>query len=335
MNKTKCFVVILLIVYALSITTGCMYKKPTAQHENESDSNLPESNDIQIQPQDDHKYKIALCVSHQQNDFILSFTNSIKKKAEDLGVSLVLYDAQQSIEKQAGQIESIIAQGFDGILVEPVSVSGLSSAFESAKKANIPIVTSIQRVSNQEDVAAYVGTDSEEGGYLEMMVCADMLDGKGNIAILYGPMGSDSNIGREKGYQNVLSEYPDIKIVASQSAYWVRADAFAIVENWLQLDFEIDAIVAQNDDMALGALDAIEKADKLNRIKIFGIDGIPEGLKSIKEGKMVATISQNVEVIGEQSLEVLINILDGKNVEEENVVRHITITMENVEKYLK
>jgi inositol transport system substrate-binding protein len=334
MNKTKWFVILLIIIYATSIFGGCAQKRPPSINNSESDNSSASNSDTTTQVEDTKRYKIALCVSHQQNDFILSFANSIKEKADELNVSLELYDAQQSIEKQAGQIESIIAQGFDGILVEPVSVSGLSSAFESAKKANIPIVTSIQRVSNQADVAAYVGTDPQEGGYLEMMACASMLGRKGNIAILYGPMGSDSNIGREAGYKKVLAQYPKIKVVASQSAYWVKADAFAIVENWLLSDVKIDAIVAQNDDMALGALKAIEDKNKVNEIKIFGIDGIPEGIKSIEEGKMMATISQNVEVIGQQSLEVLINILDGNSVKKENIVSHITITKENVAEYL-
>ena len=321
----------LTMIIFVSVAAGCANRNAPALSETPQKSQEA----VSSLPLEAKKYKIALCVSHQQNEFILEFSNSVKNKAEELGVSLVLYDARQSVEKQVGQIQSIIAQGFDGILVEPVSVNGLNTAFESAKKANIPVVTSIQRVTNQEDVAAYVGTDSIEGGYFEMSACAQMLHGKGSIAILYGPVGSDSNIGREKGYQTILSKYPGMKVVVSQSAYWVRADAFAIMENWLQSGVAIDAVVAQNDDMALGALNAIENANKLYQIKVFGIDGTPDGLKNIKEGKMMATVSQNVELIGKQSMEALVKILNGERVEKENIVHHITITKDNIGDYIK
>jgi inositol transport system substrate-binding protein len=148
------------------------------------------------------------------------------------------------------------------------------------------------------DIAENVGQAcvtslNPDGGALEAQWVVDQLGGKGNIAIMRGPIGADAEMGRFEGYEKVFSQYPDIKIVFDQTGNWSREEGLALMENWLQTGTQIDAVVAQNDEMVLGAIQAIKDAGKLDSIVTAGIDGVLDALDSIKKGELGATCFQD------------------------------------------
>ncbi|MDR3077953.1 MAG: substrate-binding domain-containing protein, partial [Planctomycetota bacterium] len=222
------------------------------------------------------EYSVALCMSHMSNAFTIEMSDAVKKRAAELGVNLIVNDGGKDAARQVGQIESLIAQGIDGILVEAVSVDGIRPAVNLARETGIPLVTVNQKASNQENAVSFVGVSHEDGGELEMSEAAKAVVGKGNVALLLGPMGSDAQLGRSLGYKKVLDKNPGLKVVFEQTANWDTEAALRLMENWLQTGTKIDVVVAQNDGMALGALKAVEDAQLQASVKVYGLDAVPD-----------------------------------------------------------
>ncbi len=279
--------------------------------------------------------KYGLFMSHMTNAFTIELSDAVKAKAKELGVELTVYDGGQDAAKQVGQLETAVTQGISGVIIEPVSVDGIVPAIEAATKAGIPVVVVNQKISKPEAASAFVGVSNVEGGVMEMKTAAEALGGKGNVAFLLGPMGSDAQIGRTEGYYQVLKDYPDIKVVFEQTANWKTDEALTLVENWLQSGTEINAIVANNDGMALGALKAVEDAKLLDKVKIYGLDATPDALKAVKDGTMSATVSQSTTAQGTTAMDTIVKIVKGEKVEPEILVSFTLITKDNVDQYIK
>jgi ribose transport system substrate-binding protein/inositol transport system substrate-binding protein len=164
---------------------------------------------------------------------------------------------------------------------------------------------------------------------------AKEIGGKGNVAFLLGPLGSDAEIGRTQGYENVLKKYPDIKVVYKQTANWRTDQALKLAENWLQTGADLAAIVSNNDDMALGAVKAVKDAHLTGKIKIAGIDAAPNALAAVKDGGMAATVSQNTVDQGQMAMEAAVKLANGEKIAPTIIVPHVLITKENVDKYMK
>ncbi len=274
--------------------------------------------------------KYALMMSHMTNAFTIALSDAVKAEAENLGVELVVFDGGQDVSKQISQVESAINQGYAGILIEPISVDGIKPAVSAARKAGIPLITINQRITDQDLATAFVGVNNVEGGEMEMKAAAEAIGGKGNIAFLLGPLGSDGQIGRTKGYRNILESYPDINVVYEQTANWRTDEALKLVENWLQTGAGLVAVVANNDGMALGALKAVEDAKMQDKIKVFGLDATPDALAAVKEGRLTATISQSTAEQGKAAVQSLVKAAHGEEIPAEIIVGHTLITKENV-----
>lgn len=278
---------------------------------------------------------VALCMSHMTNAFTIEMSDAIKKRAEELGLRLIVNDGGKDAARQVGQIESLIAQGVDGIIVEAVSVDGIQPAVNLAKEMGVPFVTVNQKATNQRNATSFVGVSHEDGGELEMQEAAKALGGKGNVVLLLGPMGSDAQIGRSAGYKKVLDKNPDMAVVFEQTANWDTEAALKLMENWLQTGKQIDAVVAQNDGMALGALKAIEDAQMRDKIKVYGLDAVPDALAAIKAGRLTGTVSQNTAAQGTKSVDVMADALAGKTVPAEVIVEQMFIDKSNIDQFVK
>ena len=186
-------------------------------------------------------YKIALCMSHQTNEFTTAVGKGAKEKAAELGVTVEVFDGKQDQATQINQIETAINQGYDGILVEPISADGIVPAVKSANEAGVPVITVVQQMKNQDTMAAsYCGGDEAAASKLEMQKAVDAIDGKGNIVIIYGPMGSDAQLKRKAGYDEILAQNPDVTVVYQETANWVTEEALTLMENWLSTGKEIN-----------------------------------------------------------------------------------------------
>lgn len=276
-------------------------------------------------------YRIGVTYQNLQNEFIVNIAKAVEEKAKELDVTLIESDGQGKAEVQISQVENFIAQHVDAILLIPFDKEGCAPAVQKAVAAKIPLVVFNAQVANVELANTYVGSDDIEAGRIEMQYIADLLGGKGNIAIIHGPNGHSAEVQRTEGNKEVLKNYPDIQVLFEQTANWDRAQALSLTENWLQTGRPLNAIVAQNDEMALGAYKAIEAAGKAKDIPVIGIDAIADALKSVKEGKMAATVFQDAHGQGATAVEMAVNILKGEEVPKVVNIPFKLITKENVD----
>jgi ABC-type sugar transport system, periplasmic component len=280
------------------------------------------------------KYRIGTATQGLSHEFIKALVESMQEKADELNVELIVMDSQDQIENQLNQVDNLISQKVDAIILNAVDFVGSSPAVERIKAAGIPLVEAITFTQN-EDYDVFVGTDPEQSGIMMGELLAEFLDGKGNVALLQGQIGHSAEITRGAGLQKALfDKYPDVKLITQQTANWNRDEAMSITEDWLQRFPEINAIAAQNDEMAMGALQAVEAAGRTDII-VVGIDGIPDAMKAVKEGRLAATVLDNVTEEGKRAVEVAVGLIEGKTFEKKELVDYIPITKDNVDQYYK
>lgn len=277
---------------------------------------------------------ITIGVSFQglSDEYIVRLSDAFKAEAEKAGVNIQIADGQMNAEKQVGQVENFIAQEVDVIVLNPISADGCAPAVSAAKEAGIPIITLISTTSNQDEADTYVGSDAVESGEIQGEMVVEDLEGKGNIVVMYGQMGHDAQIGRYEGLNNVI-EGTDIDIIAEQTANWSREEGMSLMENWLSAGKEIDAVVAQNDAMALGALMAIEEEGLTGKIKVYGIDAQGEALNAVESGTMAGTVFQNAEKQGSECVNVAIKAAKGEKLEKNYYIPYEGVRADNVADY--
>jgi len=277
---------------------------------------------------------IALFMTHMSNEFTITLSGAVEAEVEARGYKYSVYDAGQDVATQVDQIEQAITLGVKGIIIEPVSVDGVVPAVRAAKEEGVAVVIVNQKISDPSAADCYVGADAATTGEILMKKAAEDIGGKGNVAFLLGPMGSDGQVGRSEGFENVLKDYPDINVVFQDTAEWQTEPALTITENWLNSGKEIDAIVSQNDGMAVGAAKAVADAKLDDRVKVYGIDATSEGLQAVLDGKLAATVSQGTEDQGKLSADACADLLEGIEVKAETIVDNVTYTKDNAQEAL-
>jgi inositol transport system substrate-binding protein len=262
------------------------------------------------------KNKLLIGVSYQnlQNEFIINIQDAIRREAKELNIDLIESDCQGKAENQISQVENFIASGVDAIILNPYDKEGSAPAVDIAVREKKPIIVLNSIVSNLKKANVYVGSDDAEAGRIAAQYMANLLGGKGNYAIIHGPNGHSAEIQRTIGIKEILSKYPGVRIVFEQSANWDRTQALTLMENWLNTGKKIDAVIAQNDEMALGAYKAIEAAGKRKEVAVIGIDAIQDALRAVAENKLVGTVFQNAEEQGKTAVKLAKDILDGKEI---------------------
>jgi inositol transport system substrate-binding protein len=281
-----------------------------------------------------HTPVIGVTLLNLSSEFIVMINGAMEAKAKELGVKLVVNDAQRSAEKQVQQVESFIAQKVDAIVLNPCEVEASSPAVDKALAAGIPIVN----VNSETKSAptAFVGSRDEESARLAMEYIAKRLGGKGEVVMMHGYMGQAAQIKRDAGAREVLAKNPGLHLLADQTAEWDRAKAQTLMENWLTAHGDkIAAVFAQNDEMAMGALLAIEHANKKDKIIVVGVDAIADALQAVKEGRLDATVFQDARGQGAGSIETALKIIRKQPFEKQVFIPFLLVTKENVGTFLK
>jgi putative xylitol transport system substrate-binding protein/inositol transport system substrate-binding protein len=280
----------------------------------------------------DKKVVIGMTLYSLKNEFTVRLSNAAKKKAEELGAELKIYDGNYDPNTQINQVETMISDGVNAIILNPQDAKACAVAVDKAVAANIPVIGVNTRVDSDK-LASYVGSKDVYAGELEMQRVADKIGGKGNIVILDGPLGQSAQLERTKGIQNILKKYPDIKVLAEKTANWSRSEAMTVMENWLQAFDKIDAVVGENDEMALGARQAIE-AKKLD-IPTIGVDGITDALNAVEKGTLIASIFQDGAGQGSKALEIAVEAAKGNKIDKEYWIDFEPVTKDNVAEFKK
>ncbi|MCF7934303.1 MAG: substrate-binding domain-containing protein [Spirochaetia bacterium] len=278
---------------------------------------------------EDATIRVGATMQGMNDTYIRIVTNAMEERAEELGVKLSILDGEAKAEKQVAQVENLIAQDVDVIIMNPISLDGCAPAVEKAVKAGVPIFTLVSVVKNQDKCVTYVGSDAPESGKIQgEMIIADN-GTSGRVALIQGPIGHDAQIGRKQGLMEAFAG-TNMKIVVEQTANWQRDQALSLMENWLQAGQEFDIVVAQNDNMAMGALKAIESAGLSDSIKVYGIDATSDAKAAIEAGRLMGTVFQDAAGQGKMAIDVAVRIANGESVEDVVFIPYLPVNKSNL-----
>ncbi|WP_415769705.1 sugar ABC transporter substrate-binding protein [Pseudomonas sp. LB3P38] len=282
--------------------------------------------------------KIGVSMSQFDDTWLTYLRESMDKKAKSYpeGVQLQFEDARSDVVKQLSQVESFISQKVDAIVVNPVDTAATKKITEAAVKAGIPLVYVNRRPDDLKlpKGVVTVASNDLEAGEMQMQYLADKMGGKGDIVILLGDLANNSTTNRTKGVKDVLAKYPNIKIEQEQTGIWSRDKGMTLVNDWLTQGRKFDAVVANNDEMAIGAAMALSQAgvDK-GSVLIAGVDGTPDGLNAIKKGNMAVSVFQDAKGQADGSIDTAVKMARNEPVEQAVWVPYRLITPQNVDTF--
>ncbi|NQT61031.1 MAG: substrate-binding domain-containing protein [Bacteroidetes bacterium] len=282
------------------------------------------------------KIKIGLAANNYNDKWMSYVRESMAKQIEKYpNYELVSVDAKEDVATQINQIENLINMGIEGLILLPVSAD-MKPAVIACEEAGIPVVTVSRRLDPQPDFVTHVGSDDVEAGMMESKNVFDLLGGKGKVAILQGPPSNACATDRTDGYYKTqVAGYPDIEFIALEVGNWNRDEGLEIVENWIQAGFEIDAILSNNDEMAIGAALAYEQADARGDIIIAGVDATADALDVMKKGNLDITVFQDCFTDGQTAVDMIIKAVEGEQVPPEILVPWQLVTPEKVDDFIK
>jgi len=251
------------------------------------------------------------------------------------GVELVMVDSKEDVATQLGQVENFVAQKVDVIVLIAANTDAADPMTKAAQDAGIPLVYVNRIPSNLPEGISYVGSDSIEAGIMQAEWLAEKLGGKGNVVIMNGNLAQEAAQKRTEGEKQVFAKYPDIHIIKEDTANWSRADGLALMENWLATGDQIDAVASNNDEMAIGALQANEAAGKLGNILVGGVDASPDALQEMDKERLNVTVFQNAKGQGEGGIKVAIALARGETVDQITWIPFVLVTPENYKEYMQ
>ena len=250
--------------------------------------------------------RVAAAVYGQKAEFVQLWVRAINEHPAVVSgqAKVTIFDGRYSATTQNNQFDTIIAQKFDAIIFIPIDAQAGAAAVQKAHDAGIPVIVSNASVrSNLQN--CYIGSNDVLGGEMEAEAVATKLNGKGNVVIFDGPVGQSAQIERSQGIKNVLAKYPNIKVLEEKTANWSRTEALNLMQNWLTgHPGQINGIIGENDEMALGAIKALQAANiDPASMAIAGIDGVSDAINAVKDGQM-ASILQDANAQAQGALDL-------------------------------
>ncbi|MGE8096721.1 sugar ABC transporter substrate-binding protein [Pseudomonas fluorescens] len=282
--------------------------------------------------------RIGVSMSQFDDTWLTYLRESMDKQAKSMpdGVKLQFEDARSDVVKQLSQVESFISQKVDAIVVNPVDTAATRKITEAAVKAGIPLVYVNRRPDdlNLPKGVITVASNDLEAGQMQMQYLAEKMKGKGDIVILLGDLANNSTTNRTKGVKEVLAKYPGIKIDQEQTGTWSRDKGMTLVNDWLTQGRKFDAIVSNNDEMAIGAAMALKQAGvEKGSVLIAGVDGTPDGLRAVKKGDLAVSVFQDANGQAVDSIDAAVKMARNEPVEQAVWVPYRLITPENVDQF--
>ncbi len=278
----------------------------------------------------EEKLVIGLALSTLNNPFFVDLRDGAQEAADELGVELIVVDAQDDPATQAASIEDLIQRGVDALIINPTDSDAIVPSVEAANQAGIPVFT-VDRAANGGEIVSHIASDNVAGGRMAAEFLCDALGGQGKVVELEGIPGTSAARDRGKGFNEYMAENcPGVEIVARQTANFNRAEGLTVFENILQAQPEIDGVFAHNDEMVLGAIQAAEAAGRADEIVFVGFDAIDDAVQAVKEGKLAATVAQQPREMGRLAVETAVKSLQGEEVPEYIPVPLALVTAETV-----
>ena len=267
------------------------------------------------------------------DQFLQKVADGITAKAAELGAEVNIVAADNKTDVQLGQVENFISQGVSAIIVIAVDTDAAGPMTAAAQKAGIPLVYVNRRPSDLPAGVPYVGSDSLVSGTLEMEQLAKLANGKGNVAILQGDPANEAAVLRTKGCKDVVAKNPGMKVVKEAAGMWQRDKGLSIMENWLQSGTKIDVVCANNDEMALGAIQALKAAGKLKETLVGGVDATADALAALKAGELATTVFQDASGQGGGGVDAAVKLVNGETVPDYVDVPYVLVTLDNLAQF--
>ncbi|GAA3533616.1 sugar ABC transporter substrate-binding protein [Zobellella aerophila] len=279
--------------------------------------------------------KIGVSMAQFDDNFLALVRQAMQEKAAGLeGVDAQFEDAKSDVGQQLQQVESFVNQKLDVIILNPVDTQAVAPIIKRAREAGIPLVFVNRRPEVElPDGMAFVGSDSKVAGKLQMEYIAEKLGGKGNVAILMGELSNEATRDRTSGVEEVAARYPDIHIIAKETGKFARKEGIDVTNNWLLSGYEIDAIAANNDEMAIGAIMALGK-NRLKEVIIGGVDATPDALAFVDRGMLDVTVFQDARGQGAAAVETAYKMAMGEAVEQDIMIPYELVTADNYKLYV-
>lgn len=283
--------------------------------------------------------KIGYSCNNFNDLFQLYIVEAAKKAAADHNVNLEVMDAQEDVIRQQDQVSTMVQSGVDALVVIPVDTSAVAGLEAAAKSIGVPLIY-INRnpypSGNIPENVYFIGADSILEGETQMSYIGEKLGGKGNIVILMGLLSNEASLNRTQGVHNIIADkYPDIKVLAEETGNWQKDQGMSLMENWITAyGDQINAVASNNDEMVLGAVNALEAAGINDKVITIGVDATVDALQAIIAGRQNATVLQDPVAQGRGAIEACIKLSKGEKVEPITKLPAELVTSENAQAQL-
>ncbi len=284
---------------------------------------------------DSKKFVVGYCNGADSDVFMVARKTALinKIQSENANIDLQFADANQDSTKQLGDADTFIAKKVDILILVPNDAEAIVPAVEAANAAGIPVICLGIKAASGDYI--YVGSENYDSGHMQGEMFAETLHENAKVLYLAGTAGMQHSTDRRQGFLDALKEAgrEDVEILADLDGNYEMAKAMQITEDWIQKYPKFDAIVAANDQMALGAVEALKGANRLEGVQITGVDGLEEAYDAIKAGEMVQTILQDAPGQAEAAYGVITKLMNGEDVDKEVLVPFQSVTADNVADY--
>lgn len=284
------------------------------------------------------KLKMGVTIEDFNDVFMRYALDQLTDEAKKSNVDIISADGKRDPNEQIKQVENFITRGVDAILIHVIDQTIAPRITKLCLDAKVPLVYFNRKPEDSALVAGKVvavASPEEVAGSLEAEFVAKKLGGKGNVAILMGSMGTAPQIGRTKGSKDVIAKYPGMKVVREQTANFSRPDALTVVENWLASGEKIDAIIANNDEMAIGAVLVLEEKKIKNKVVVTGVDATSDAMKFIADKRLDMTVFQNGGAQGRGAVQTALKLINKQSVPVFTAIPFEPVSFENYKKYMK
>ena len=284
----------------------------------------------------DKAHPVIGFTAYDMSSFISFGKLGVEAVAKADHVKVLWNSAHMDVNNQISQIQQFINQKVDAIVIAAVNSATLGPQVAAAKAAGIPVVITNLTVSpaTQADAVSYVGPDDVAAGRNEAEHLISAIGGKGGVVVLQGPLGQSGEIDRTKGIKEALAKHPDVKLLAIQPANWKRTEAYSVAQDFLsRYGSKIDGVISENDDMAIGTIQALREKGLAGKIPVVGVDGIKDGMRAVRDGNEIETNLQDGPLELGMATQVAIDAAEGKPVPKEALFIMPEITKSNVAHY--
>lgn len=286
-----------------------------------------------------HAERIGVAMSLFDDNFLTVLRHNIQRHADELGVEVQMEDAQGDIARQQSQIENFAASGVDGIITMLVDADSGRAMSQIAEQAGVPMVFVNMLPANMDDDPArqgWVGSDEEQAGRLQAAEVCRLMGGEGTAVLLMGQLGTTGQRGRTKATEEVLAsdDCRGIELLDQQTANWMRTPALDLMTNWLSSGRQPDAVISNNDEMALGAIQALKSAGvAMDAVVVAGVDATQDALAALAAGDLDVTVYQSAKGQAEGALDTVLQIARGEAFEQRVTVPFELVTPANLADY--